>query len=397
MNAPVTIARAALPDLIERARACLGDGDLEAARLLSARAYDTARQATAYARRFEASEQLLRKAHVLQGEALLIEAEVQIAVADMIDAGQAAGLISKGGRPKAQNDNAETVPGADLLHLNDFRIAKQRLAEARALRDAERAEPGLAERAIRARLEEGQEPTRASLRAAIGTRSASRDERGDNFYQTPAEAIGALLALERFGPVVWEPACGLGAIAGPLEAAGYDVILSDLRDRGCADRHGEVQAAVDFLETDRAWLAAHAFMGTDNGNPDGLGADIITNPPYGETMNRFIRHALETFRPPKMAMLCNLNVLAGCDDADRTFFLESWPPARIHVFTRRLPMMHREGWGGPRATSQMNTCWLVWERAADWPDDRPYGDRTVLHRVDWKSLQDAAPLPPGRV
>jgi urease gamma subunit len=254
MNAPVAVHRAALPDLIERARACLGDGDLEAARLLSARAYDTARQATAYAKRFEASEQLLRKAHVLQGEALLIEAEVQIAIADMIDAGQKAGLISKGGRPKGQNDNAQTVPGADLLHLDDFRIAKQRLAEARALRDAERAEPGLAERAIRARLDDGQEPTRASLRAAIGTRSASKEERGDNFYQTPAEAIGALLALERFGPVVWEPACGLGAIAGPLEAAGYDVILSDLRDRGCADRHGEVQATVDFLDADRAWL-----------------------------------------------------------------------------------------------------------------------------------------------
>ncbi|WP_420578804.1 SAM-dependent methyltransferase [Oceaniradius stylonematis] len=404
MTALAPTPPADLPDLIERARACLDDGALEAARVLSGHAYDTAKQASALARRVAASDQLLRKAHELQGEALLIEARVQIRMADEVDAGQAAGVIATRGKRKAnaENDSIST--------LDDLGIDRAALTHARKLRDAERDKPGLAERAIAARIAEGLEPTRANLRAAIGTDSASREDRGDNLYQTPIEAIAALLALERFAQTVLEPACGRGAISGPLEAAGYDVILSDINDYGTADRHGECQTVVDFLDTDRAWLAERqGGRSPQTGVPASErpaaaatlkgGADIVTNPPYGAVINAFIRHALETFRPRKMAMLCNLNVLAGFDDPDRSFFLDRWPPARIHVFTRRLPMMHRDGWEGNQASSRMNTCWLVWEAATppmlEIDPDRPYGRETRLNRIDWKEFQDAAPLAPG--
>src|SRR5690606_37365727 len=101
---------------------------------------------------------------------------------------------------------------------------------------AERREPGIVARAIEARLQAGLEPSRANLRAAIGTDSATRAERGDNLYETPPEATRALLALEAFGLEIWEPACGRGAISRMLEDGGHKVFLSDLVDYGTADR-----------------------------------------------------------------------------------------------------------------------------------------------------------------
>ena len=83
--------------------------------------------------------------------------------------------------------------------------------------------------------------------------------------------------------------------------------------------------------------------------------------------------------------------------------MEEWPPARVHVLSRRLPMMHRDGWDGPKASSQMNTAWFVWELAesargtegaaqvlsADKETDTPYRGPTVLTRLDWKDHAEA--------
>ena len=44
---------------------------------------------------------------------------------------------------------------------------------------------------------------------------AALSERGDDLYETPAVAVTALLRPETLPPVVWEPACGPGAIVGP--------------------------------------------------------------------------------------------------------------------------------------------------------------------------------------
>lgn len=203
----------------------------------------------------------------------------------------------------------------------------------------------------------------------IGTKSASKEERGDNLYETPREAVLSLLALEKFQKDVREPACGRGAISSVLEEFGHEVFLSDLRDYGTAGSDGLVQDVFDFLSLQH----------------DNVDADIITNPPYGEVMNEFIAHALREFRPPKMAMLLNLNALCGFDDDDRNFWMDEHPPSRIYVFKRRLPMMHRDGWDGPRATSQMNCMWCVWERGQDgsFPDLPP-----LMFRIDWMAHID---------
>jgi hypothetical protein len=215
----------------------------------------------------------------------------------------------------------------------------------------------------------------------VGTDSATAAERGNNLYETPIEAVRVLLALERFCPRVYEPACGRGAIVRPLEAAGYDVALSDLVDYGTATAAGECQGVADFLAVGRA---------------DG-DYDIVTNPPYGALLNAFVAHALRVHRPRKMALLLNLNFLCGFDDADRCFAMDENPPARILVFTRRLPMMHRDGWDGPEASSRMNCAWFVWQ-LRDGPDGPAYAGPTIVSRVDWKDFEPgaahAAVLPP---
>jgi hypothetical protein len=394
MDAPAVIADASgLAETVERARSLLDEGDVIAARLLASGAYDQAKAAAGYAERFGAAEKLVAKARRLQGDALLIEARAKVRIADDYDAAQAAGHVRKPGqRGKAvQDDDRISTPTAGEIGLS-----KQEVHEARKLRDAERRAPGIVERAIAARLAAGLEPSRANLRAAVGTDTATNAERGDNLYQTPPEAMRALLSLTNFSPTVWEPACGKGAISRMLEDAGYEVILSDLRDYGTHNRHGECQEVGDFLETSRRGGKDPGIVGPWKGAlaaPEYV--DIVTNPPYGTNLNAFVAHALRVHRPRRMALLLNLNFLCGFDDPDRCYAMDECPPSTVYVFTRRLPMMHRDGWDGPEANSRMNTAWFVWELddATDSYDAGGKRDTKIL-RVDWKVFETSKPCPP---
>lgn len=364
---------------VERAKALLDEGDVIAAKVLAARAYDDAKSAVALAERFKAGNALVEKARRLQGDALLIETRAKIRLADEWDAAKDAGLVGAG-RPK-------NVPDGNGFTAADAGLDRKEIHEARKLRDAEAKEPGIVERAIAARLSSGLNPSRANLRVAVGTASATAEERGRNFYETPIEATHALLVLERFEDDIWEPACGKGAISRVLEAAGYDVHLSDIEDRSTIGQHGVIQSVIDFMQTKRTAADDGVIQMGFEGRPD-----IVTNPPYGADLNAFVAHALREHRPRKMAMLLNLNFVCGFDDPDRNFVMDEMRPARIHVFTRRLPMMHRDGWTGPEASSRMNTAWFVWEQ----PHERS-GRETVINRVDWLPLLEKKPRLPRRL
>ena len=351
-----------LTSLIQRARDVFSEGDIKQAKLLADIAYD---QAKTFAR-LAVSQTLIAKAHQLQGDALMIESQAKIRLANEYDSAQAAGVASTGGRPK-------TVDDGNGFTSEQAGIDRKELFNARKLRDAENKSPGIVERAIKARIEGGLEPTKAALRHAIGTESASKEDRGNNLYETPAVAVKALLAVEDFVARgrIFEPACGRGAIMRELENQGFAVEISDLVDYGTATSDGVLQDVCDFLEAKAG---------------DRVNSAIITNPPYGEVMNPFIAHALKEFRPCKMALLLNWNAYAGFDNADRNFWLDEWKPSRIWLFSRRLPMMHRDGWNGPEASSRMNTAWFVWDNA-DSAKHRPYARETILRRIDWKDYQ----------
>ena len=368
----VSVGHSELVAIVEHARALLDAGDVENALKLSAVAYDQAKSAAGSAERVKASRGLVVTARRLLAEALKIESMSYVAMADAADDAQSKGHLSRG-RP------SEKVPDEDHFTLEDVGVDKRRLHEARKLRNAVRAEPDFVERVVEARMSEGLEPSRAALKKAaghaIGTKTATNDERGDNLYETPIEAMRTLLALESFSLNVLEPSVGRGAILRPLEDAGYQVTISDLVDRGITTRDGECQGVGDFL------LSC----------AEGGGWDLLTNPPYN-VANAYATHALREHKPRKMALLLNLNFLCGFEDPDRCYVMDECPPSRVYVFTRRLPMMHRDGWEGNKASSQMNTAWFVWEQN----EDGSYGSGyPQIIRVDWKAYETAAPLAPG--
>lgn len=162
-------------------------------------------------------------------------------------------------------------------------------------------------------------------------------ERGDDSYPTPPCAVTALLQVEALPHYIWEPACGAGNIVSVLRVAGHCVAASDLIDRSCPDS----EFRIDFLMERRA--------------PDGVAA-IVTNPPY-KLAAEFVAHALDLV--PRVVMLLRLQFL---ELERRSDILDTGHLARVHVFKNRLPMMHREGWAGPRASSSIAFAWYVWDR-----------------------------------
>ncbi len=177
----------------------------------------------------------------------------------------------------------------------------------------------------------------------------------DDFYPTHPGATAALLTVEHFGQRVWEPACGEGDISKVLSAAGYEVVSHDLVDRGFG------VARRDFLMERELQAPA-----------------IVTNPPFKLALP-FIRHSL-LLGADKVAMFLRLAFLEG---VERKAFYEAFPPARIWVMSRRVPMqrgrLSRDGDGH----GVMAFAWFVWERG--------YSGPAQIGFLDWKDLGEVTP------
>lgn len=187
---------------------------------------------------------------------------------------------------------------------------------------------------------------------ATGNKAHSLSDRGNDVYETPEEAIEALIRVEKLPHHIWEPACGPGNIVKVLRRHGHTVWATDLVDYGCPQSQGRV----DFLMERQARIDTEA---------------IITNPPYRKKMAQlFAEHAL--CLAPTVIMLLRLAFLEG---KGRTDLLEGGKLARVHVFRNRLPMMHRKDWEGPKASSAMSFAWFVWDRYHKGP--------TELRRLSW--------------
>lgn len=156
-----------------------------------------------------------------------------------------------------------------------------------------------------------------------------------DFFPTPARAVQALLEAEKsfggFEGVIWEPACGDGAISRELEAGGHTVISADIADYGFG------APGVDFL-TDHTTVARH----------------IITNPPYCR-LQEFVEHSLARV-PGKVAMLGRLAVL----EAERRKPLHE-RLSRVWVFRKRLQLLRNGTDAGMGGGSMIAFAWFVWD------------------------------------
>lgn len=168
LSIPAVLDRTgALPAMVERAAQTLASAKT-AAEVLEARdmasvAYDTAKRAARLAEVRDAHDDLLSKIHRAQADALEIEAGAKRRLADEYDAAQAAKVVGQSGaRTDLVSKGNEVVPPARAAG-----ISRKEIHEARIIRDAEEADPGIVKRTINAAVDAGEEPTRAKVRRAV--------------------------------------------------------------------------------------------------------------------------------------------------------------------------------------------------------------------------------------
>jgi len=187
------------------------------------------------------------------------------------------------------------------------------------------------------------------LRAALN----GGERRENDFYPTPVEPTLALLPWLRSWPRrAWEPACGDGGMSKVLAAAGFDVVATDLIDRGYGI------GGVDFLAT-----------------TERLADVLITNPPFGDFAPRFIAHAL-ALDVPYIAMLLNVNFWHA---NRRTPLWNQRKPEAVLALTFRPDFT---GSGAP----YFNCIWTLWGPSA--------AERTIYERIGEPGAVKAKILPP---
>lgn len=174
---------------------------------------------------------------------------------------------------------------------------------------------------------------------------------GVDLHETPPQAVRALLKVEQLPAIVWDPCCGPGAIVRELQESGRGVWASDL---------------INY-----AWGQDHIGSFFDWTTPPPKVQAIVMNPPYRQA-TEFIEHGLDLV--PEIYALVRLNWIAAVRERHPHVYDRL---ARVHVFSRRLPMMHRANWAGPKASSQFDHAWCCWEA-------RP-SPAMMLRRIDWKA------------
>jgi hypothetical protein len=190
-----------------------------------------------------------------------------------------------------------------------------------------------------------------------GTERHPLRERRSDLYETPACAIRALLSVIELPRILWDPCAGRGAISRELELASHDVIKNDLV--AYPDSDPGIKTPIDFLLETRA--AAKV---------------IVCNPPYG-LADQFIAHGLDLG-----CQVVALLRLAALEGAKRSRLVDRHL-RRLWVGIERLPMLHREGWAGPRLkTSALPFAWFDFR-----PDPRPTGQCISLERVSWRRYE----------
>lgn len=106
----------------------------------SPQAADTSKRAARLARAKGAHDDVVAAAHRAQADALEIEALAKRRLADEYDAAQERGEVGqRTGRPKVVTDGNDFVPPAAA----DLGLTRKQIHEARQIRDAEEADPGV--------------------------------------------------------------------------------------------------------------------------------------------------------------------------------------------------------------------------------------------------------------
>lgn len=180
-------------------------------------------------------------------------------------------------------------------------------------------------------------------------KGATRD-----FHRSPPEAVDCLLRIEgarlRQFDRIREMACGDGALVLPLRRAGFVVDASDIENRRCPG-----QTVADYLKRPAVYRP---------------GVAGVTNPPFN-CAEEFILKACAEF--DYVAFVLRLRYVGakhqlqipGIDDAKKSPIWANTriPFARVIIPDGRWPMMHRDGYEGPKTdNSPTDFGWFIWDR-----------------------------------
>lgn len=163
-----------------------------------------------------------------------------------------------------------------------------------------------------------------------------------DYYATEPRATEKLLiSLNRDGVMLpnklWECANGEGHITRVLKTWGYDVVTSDLIDRGTIDRK------LDFLAL------------RENPYKD---CGIITNPPYKQAL-AFVRKALELLDDGELALFhLKIQFLEG---KERYEFFRKYPPKYVYVHSSRVRCAMNGDFEKYKAAA-VCYCWFIFEK-----------------------------------
>ncbi len=154
-----------LLSLIDKATAALDSARTSAevleARDLAKMAYDQAKSTARIAKAKQAHDSLIMDVHQAQAHALTIRARAEMRLAEEYDQAQIRGEVKRNGGNRSTVEDRNTASAADLG------IRRDEIHEARKLRDAEAAAPGIVQATINKMLERGEEQTSAALRREI--------------------------------------------------------------------------------------------------------------------------------------------------------------------------------------------------------------------------------------
>ena len=158
----------------------------------------------------------------------------------------------------------------------------------------------------------------------------------NEYYATDPSVSRDLLRCEQFLSPVLEPCCGGGFMAEEIKKAGYEVVASDIIDRGYG------KGGVDFITADF---------------PIGV-YDIITNPPYSDFIP-MLRKAMAICRN-KVAMLLPLRYLTS---QERYEVFKQYSPKRVYVYIERICIAKNGKFEEYEAGANMEMyAWYVWEK-----------------------------------
>lgn len=204
------------------------------------------------------------------------------------------------------------------------------------------------------------EQTQRGKMAAVRCNGASNhsdiEREINDFYATPDIATNALIKyLQTNYPnvsneTIWEPACGKGHISECLKSSGYDVVSTDLINRG----YGVTGDEYDFLSD----------------NVTATGMHIITNPPY-KYAQEFVEKSMDIIQDDRLC--CMLMKLTFLEGKKRYEMFKKYPPKHLLVFSNRINCAHggdfekESALGGAVAYG-----WYIWEKG--------YTGKTM---IDW--------------